>query len=141
MLVTSDFSNEFAVEMDRLLLTYNANDYLKVSFGKYNTAMGYYTNAFHREHYFQTAVSRPLMYGDEDDGGILPVHNIGITATGKIPSGLWNLHWTLDLANGRGVSTNVPIQNFVDENNGNAVNIGLFTRPDWGPPKTIWRSL
>lgn len=133
LLITSDFTNEFGAEMDRLLLTYNANDYLKVSFGKYNTAMGYYTNAFHRAHYFQTAVSRPLMYADEDNGGILPVHNIGITATGKIPSGVWNLHWTLDLANGRGVSTDVPIQNFVDENNGKAVNVGLFTRPDWLP--------
>jgi hypothetical protein len=32
MLVSSDFSNEFGVEMDRLLLTYKRNQYFKISF-------------------------------------------------------------------------------------------------------------
>ena len=66
-----------------MLLTYKASDYFQISFGKYNTAIGYYTNAFHRAHFFQTAISRPIMFADEDDGGILPVHNIGVTATGQ----------------------------------------------------------
>jgi phosphate-selective porin len=43
MLVSSDFSNEFSVEMDRLQLTYKKNDYFKISFGKFATALGYYT--------------------------------------------------------------------------------------------------
>ena len=90
LLITSDFTNETSTEIDRMLLTYSANKYFQISFGKYNTAIGYYTNEFHRAHLFQTAISRPIMYSDEDDGGILPVHNIGITATGMIPSGLWD---------------------------------------------------
>jgi hypothetical protein len=76
MLVTSDFSNEFSVEMDRLLLSYKRNDYFNVSFGKFNTALGYYPGAFNRARYFQTATSRPVMYGDEDNNGILPVHRV-----------------------------------------------------------------
>ena len=134
MLVTSDFSNEFGVEMDRLMLNYDVNDYLKISFGKYNSAIGYYTNAFHRAHFFQTAISRPIMFADEDNGGILPVHNIGITTTGKIPSGMLGLHWVAEIANGTGVThSDVPIQNFVDENNGKALNFAIYARPEWLP--------
>src|SRR5262249_45355809 len=87
MLVSSDFSNEFGVEMDRLLLSYKKNDYFKISFGKFATALGYYTEQFHRAQYFQTAIGRPVMYSDEDNGGILPTHNTGVSATGLIPSG------------------------------------------------------
>ena len=131
LLVTSDFSNEFAAEMDRFMFTYKQNDYFKVSFGKFSTALGYYTNAFHRAQYFQTTAGRPIMYSDEDNGGILPVHSIGISATGKIPTGSLGLHWVVELANGRNVRSDVPIQNFVDYKNGKAVNFALYARPDW----------
>jgi hypothetical protein len=131
MLVSSDFSNEFGVEMDRLLLTYKRNQYFKISFGKYATSLGYYTNEFHRAQYFQTGVGRPIMYADEDNGGILPTHNIGITSTGLIPSGSLGLHWVAEVANGRS-STNpeVPLQNFVDEGNGKAIDFALYAQPE-----------
>jgi len=131
LLITSDFTNEFGAELDRLLFTYKANDYFQIAFGKYNTALGYYPNAFHRARYFMTATSRPIMYSDEDNGGILPVHNIGITATGKIPSGSLGLHWVAEVANGVAVDKAEPIQNFADENNGKAVNLAVYARPSW----------
>lgn len=133
LLITSDFTNETSIEIDRMLLTYKANDYFQISFGKYNTDIGYYTNAFHRAHFFQTAISRPIMYADEDDGGILPVHNIGITATGRIPSGPLGLQWTAEIANGRSETAAEPVQNFTDENNGKAVNFALASSPAWLP--------
>lgn len=131
LLITSDFTNEFSAEIDRLLLTYKANDYFQISFGKFNTALGYYPNAFHRAKYFMTADSRPIMYSDEDAGGILPVHSIGITATGKIPSGSLGLHWVAEVANGVAIGQPEPIQNFVDEGNGKAVNFAVYARPSW----------
>lgn len=131
LLITSDFTNEFGAELDRLLFTYKANDYFQIGFGKYNTALGFYPNQFHRARYFMTATSRPIMYSDEDNGGILPVHNIGVTATGKIPSGSLGLHWVAELANGRSATNpNTPIQNFVDENNGKALNFAVYARPE-----------
>ena len=133
LLVTSDYTNETSIEIDRLLLTYKASDYFQISFGKYNTDIGYYTNAFHRAHFFQTAISRPVMFADEDNGGILPVHNIGLTATGLIPSGTLGLHWTVDIANGRSETAAEPIQNFNDENNGKALNFALASNPAWLP--------
>jgi hypothetical protein len=130
LLITSDFSNEFAAELDRLMLTYKHNDYFKISFGKFNTALGYYGNSFHRAQYFQTAIGRPIMYSDEDNGGILPTHSIGVTATGKVPSGSLGLNWVAEVSNGRSAN-DIPVQNFVDENNGKAVNFALYARPDW----------
>lgn len=132
LLITSDFSNEFGAELDRLLFTYRQNDYFKVSFGKFNTSLGYYGNAFHRAQYFQTGVGRPVMYSDEDNGGILPTHSVGVTASGRIPSGSLGLYWVAEVANGRSATNpEVPIQNFVDENNGKSVNLAVYARPDW----------
>jgi hypothetical protein len=76
-------------------------------------------------------VGRPIMYADEDNGGILPTHNIGITSTGLIPSGSLGLHWVAEVANGRS-STNpeVPLQNFVDEGNGKAIDFALYAQPE-----------
>jgi hypothetical protein len=132
-LITSDFTNEFAAEMDRLMMTYSVNKYLSVSAGKYNTAIGFYTNEFHRARYFQTTTSRPFLFADEDNGGILPVHSIGLSATGAVPSGTVGLHWVAEIANGRGSrdAGTVPLQNFVDENNGKAFNVALYARPQW----------
>jgi hypothetical protein len=132
VLVTSDFTNSFGAEIDRLMLSYKVNDRLTVSLGKFNTAIGYYTNEFHRARYFQTATSRPILFADEDNGGILPLHSIGMSATGPIPSGHLGLHWVAEIANGRSLQNNgVPVQNFVDENNGKATNFALYARPDW----------
>ncbi|MGA3240331.1 MAG: hypothetical protein ABSG03_28980 [Bryobacteraceae bacterium] len=135
VLVTSDFSNQFSAEIDRLMLTYKFNKYLSVTIGKFNTAIGFYTNEFHRARYFQTATSRPILFTDEDSGGILPVHSIGMSATGEIPSGALGLHWVAEVANGTGSqgsqTSNVePVQNFVDENNGKATNFALYARPE-----------
>ena len=132
LLITSDFSNEFSAELDRFMLTYKLNDYLKISAGKFSTALGYYGMAFHRAQYFQTAAGRPIMYSDEDNGGILPTHSVGLSATGKIPSGTLGLHWVAEVTNGRSAAhPDVPVQNFVDENNGKAVNFALYARPEW----------
>jgi hypothetical protein len=132
MLITSDFTNAFAAELDRLLLTYKVNEYFRISAGKYNTAIGFYSNQFHRARFFQTATGRPMLFADEDNGGILPVHGIGVTATGKIPSGGLGLHWVAEVANGRGAhgAEPAPVQNFVDENNGKAFNLAIYARPD-----------
>jgi hypothetical protein len=134
LLITSDFSNEMSAEMDRLVFQYNPSKYLRVGFGKFNTSIGYYSNQFHRAKFYQTATGRPLMFTDEDNGGILPVHQVGITVQGEIPSGAIGLHYIGEITNGRAFSLNsAEVQNFSDGNNGKAVNVGLFVRPDAAP--------
>jgi hypothetical protein len=48
-----------------------------------------------------------------------------------VPSGTLGLHWIAELSNGRSSLTpDVPVQNFVDENNGKAFNVGFYVRPE-----------
>jgi hypothetical protein len=138
LLITSDFTNESGAEMDRLLVQYAPNRYLRLGIGKYNTGIGYYPNEFHRAKFYQTATGRPIMFTDEDNGGILPVHQIGLTAQGEIPSGSLGLHYIGEVGNGRSFNErSAEIQNFADENNLKAINAGLFVRPDRLPDLNV----
>jgi hypothetical protein len=127
--------NKVGVDLERMLLQYSPNDYLKLGVGRYHTAIGFHNTAYHHGSWFQTAIDRPFIFAFEDEGGILPVHNVGLTASGQIPSGRLGLHYLAEIGNGRTSRSprDEPVQNIVDENNGKAVNFGLITRPDWVP--------
>ncbi|HMC29609.1 MAG TPA: hypothetical protein VKL99_02165, partial [Candidatus Angelobacter sp.] len=40
-------TNEFSIEPERLMLVYNASDWLNLSIGRYHTGIGYYNTAYH----------------------------------------------------------------------------------------------
>jgi hypothetical protein len=123
--------NVFGVDLERYLLQYAPNDYFNVSVGRYHTAIGYYNTAYHHSTWLQTATGRPFLFEFEDGGGILPIHNVGISATGLIRSGRLGLHYVAELGNGRSshLSGSEPVQNRIDENNGKSFNLALFVRP------------
>jgi hypothetical protein len=124
--------NVFGVDVERLLLQYSHNDYLNISVGRYHTAIGYYNTAYHHSTWLQTATGRPFLFQFEDGGGILPIHNVGVSVSGRIPSGRLGLHYVAEVGNGRASRSPLveAVQNVVDENNGKAVNIALFARPE-----------
>jgi hypothetical protein len=122
--------NVFGVDIERMLLTYSFNDYFNVSVGRYHTAIGYYNTAYHHSTWFQTATGRPFLFAFEDQGGILPIHNVGASITGKVPSGSLGLHYVAEIGNGRAYRTGEPVQNTVDENTHKALNFAIFARPE-----------
>ncbi|PYX82645.1 MAG: hypothetical protein DMG70_14165 [Acidobacteria bacterium] len=124
--------NAVGVDVERLLLQYSPNDYFNLSAGRYHTAIGYYNTAYHHSTWLQTATGRPLLFEFEDKGGILPIHNVGVSATGLIPSGSLGLHYVAEVGNGRASSSAraEAVQNLVDENNLKAFNLALFVRPE-----------
>jgi len=123
--------NVFGVDLERYLLQFSPNDYFNVSAGRYHTAIGYYNTAYHHSTWLQTATGRPFLFQFEDDDGILPIHNVGVSATGMIPSGRLGLHYIAEVGNGRASSSPhaEPVQNTVDENNGKSFNLGFYFRP------------
>jgi len=127
--------NQFKAEPERVLLEYSLNDYFNLSLGRYHTAIGYYNTAYHHSTWLQTTTGRPFLFEFEDDGGILPVHTVGVSATGEIPSGSLGLHYVAEAGNGRASRSPLsePVQNVVDESNRKAVNFSLFARPDAVP--------
>ena len=124
-------NNGFDTDLERVLLEGSLSDYLKLSGGRYHTALGYYNTAYHHSTWFQTATGRPYIFEYEDEGGILPIHMVGIQASGQIPSGNLGLHYVAEVGNGR-TSNPVaePVQNYVDENGHKAFNVAFFARPD-----------
>ncbi len=135
LVVGTDQTNEWGLDMERYQLTYRANPYFEASGGRYHTAIGYYNTAFHHGTWFQTAAGRPFMYFFEDSGGLLPVHSVGITTTGLVPgSGSLNLHWVAEIGNGRGSDLGAAqVQNFVTDRNAKDVNFAAYIKPQWAP--------
>ena len=129
----ADDHNNVGVDIERLLLQYSHSDYLNIGVGRYHTAIGYYNTAYHHSTWLQTATGRPFLFQFEDDGGILPIHNVGVSASGLVPgSGKLQLHYVAEVGNGRTSRSPLdePVQNVVDENNTKSVNFGVFATPD-----------
>lgn len=121
----------YSVSLERILLKYDYDDHLKMSFGRYHTGIGYYNTAFHSGAWLQTTADRPLIMEFAHDGGLLPTQAIGVSITGSVPSGKVGLNYIAEYGTS---DTNRPDINGSgltdDENNGNHINLGLFLRPD-----------
>ena len=135
LIIEAQRDNTFRFEIHRLLLRYAPSEFFNVSIGRYHTAIGYYNTAYHHGSWFATAADRPFLFAFEGQGGPLPLHNTGLSATGRIPSGSLGLHYLAEIGNGRAVRSPADrsVQSAGDENNGKAFNLGLFARPDWLP--------
>jgi hypothetical protein len=135
--------NASGIEVERLMLTYKPSEYFQISFGRFHSMIGYYDLAYHHATWLQTSVDRPFLFAFEDHGGILPIHNVGVSTQGKLPSGSWNLHWGFEVGNGR-ASNNLftePVQNNVDENNGKTYDFAVWAKPDWAPGAELGASV
>jgi hypothetical protein len=132
VLFVTQSDNSITADIERLVLQYRANDYLSVGIGRFHTSIGYYNTAFHQGAWFQTAIDRPFMYAFDDEGGFLPLQEVGLTASGRISSGKLGLSYVAEVGNGRDhLLGGEPAQNTQDRNNGKAFNIALSARPAW----------
>ncbi|HEX2661794.1 MAG TPA: hypothetical protein VHM93_03095, partial [Candidatus Acidoferrum sp.] len=126
-------ANTFSVDVERYLIEYSQSDYFKLAAGRWHTAIGYYNTAYHHSTWFQTATGRPFLFEFEDRGGILPIHSVGVSASGLIPSGALGLHYVAEVGNGRASRTPLteePVQNVIDDQSHKAYNLALFARPE-----------
>jgi hypothetical protein len=125
-------AQRFDVEIERLLLEYDFDDKLRVSAGRYQTAIGYYNTTYNSAGWLQTAADRPIIMEFPDHGGVLPVRAIGASFQGLLPSGKLGLNYVFGYGSSDTIRSHLDGSPGVDdENNGNQVNIGLFARPDW----------
>jgi hypothetical protein len=93
-----------------------------------HTPLGYWNHMFHHGAWLQTTADRPLMYRFEDDGGILPVHMVGVQLAGTFNRSAGALKYSAALVNGRG---HIPdeIPNVRDGNDDKAVSLWLGLAP------------
>jgi hypothetical protein len=131
VLFTAENDNSISPDVERLLLIYRQSDYFTASIGRMHTWVGYYNTAFNKGEFLETTADRPFMYAFDDEGGVLPMQDVGVNLTGKIPSGKLGLNYVVEAGNGRDwYPADEPAQNNQDRNNSKAINGGLFMRPD-----------
>jgi hypothetical protein len=134
VLFTPNADNNVGLDIERLLIKYRHNEYFSASIGRIHTDIGYYNTAFNRGDYFQTTIGRPAMFEFDDQGGFLPLQDLGIVLEGKVPSGKLGLNYVFELTNGRDYGLNAqPAQNSTDANNSKAVNVNISAKPERVP--------
>lgn len=110
--------NAPVVDLERLHLRYTHKSGLWIEAGRTHVDLGYWNVAFHHGKWLQPTIERPRAVRFEDEGGILPIHWIGLGAgyTVKL-GGSGALDFALAVGNGRGKNPD-DIQNAVDTHAG-----------------------
>lgn len=125
-------TNGVGVDLERAQITYLPNENFSITAGRTHAMFGYYNTAFHHGTWFQTAIDRPRFLQFEDSGGPLPIHNVGLTAVGKLPGAL-GLHLFGEVGNGRQTTSlfaGTTPANVLADHTGKSTNIGAYLRPD-----------
>jgi hypothetical protein len=125
-------SNGVGVDLERAQISFTPNDKFSLSAGRTHAMLGYYNTAFHHGTWFQTTMDRPHIFEFEDSGGPLPIHNVGVSAMGKVPSGKLGLHWLAELGNGKqtySLEATVTPASVLADHTGKSTNLGVYARP------------
>ena len=122
-------TNATEPDLERLELHYTPSDYFNLTAGRFHTAIGYYNTAYHHASWLLPTVTRPVLFEFEDQGGILPTHTEGLSATGAIPSGPLGLHYIAEIGNGRSANSLSAVPVVQDDNNRKSYNFAGFSRP------------
>ena len=116
-------------EVERLQVRWAPSDAVNVSVGRMHTLLGYWNQAYHHGTWLQTTAFRPEVYRWEDDGGgLLPVHEVGVRLGGALSGGPLRVEYSASLANGRG-QTPEEVVTVQDRNGSKAVSLWLGLSP------------
>lgn len=80
-----DAHGETSTDLERAQIGYQFSDAATVWLGRFHTPFGYYNTAFHHGQQISTSLRRPRFLQFEDNGGMLPVHTVGLWLTGGRP--------------------------------------------------------
>ncbi len=117
---------ENILDVERVLLKYEYADWLNIAIGRGHTALGFWNHHFHHGTWLYTTTDRPLIYRFEDEGGILPVHFVGLEFSGnQYIDQLGSFSYVANIANGRGKITD-SVQLKEDLNNDKQLSF-MFT--------------
>lgn len=123
-----DSGGENVLDVERVLIQFDYADWLRVAAGRGHLPLGYWNRNFHHGTFLQTTVERPLMYAFEDDGGILPIHFVGLELAGNIDLRGAYLSYALDVGNGRGRDAG-KVQLIEDANDSKMWSVSLTLHP------------
>jgi hypothetical protein len=123
---------EKVVDVERYQITYSHSDLFNVALGRMHTMLGHWNHAYHHGTWFQTTAFRPEVYRFEDEGGVLPVHELGLRLFGSRAFSLGRIEYSGSLSNGRGPVAS-RFENFRDFGEGKAGTLWLAASPAFVP--------
>jgi hypothetical protein len=107
-------NGETVVDVERAFLEYRVGHWMFAA-GRTHAEFGYWNNAFHHGRWLQLTINRPHVVRFEDEGGMLQVHQVGVTAVYGPKRGEHGLEVALWIGNGHGPSI-VDVQTLGDNN-------------------------
>ncbi len=131
MVIEAD-DNAFELDFERLLISYSFSDLLKLSAGLYHTSIGYWNEAYHHGKQFYATVDRPFFLAYEHDGGVVPVHMMGMELEGGIRTSHARYEYELDISNGAKIDqTNGVLERNIDsdDNDSKGITLKLVVEP------------
>lgn len=141
-----DEGNEIVVDLDRMQLSYEFGDWLKVTGGRFHTSLGYYNTAYPQGGaVYLLPIARPEVVDQHDNASIVPTSTVGINFHGRFPFAQQRFSYDVDVANGRGVASD-DLANGGDHNRSKMINlrlrydyngfvVGANALVDWIPPR------
>lgn len=111
--------NSLTTDVERAIVSYDHSDLLRVTLGRYHTAIGYWNNAYHHGSWLQPSIDRPDVVAFASP--FIPVHIIGLELYGrkKATEGVFEYLFNV----GNGVAFNRATNQTSSDNNDNkAIN-------------------
>lgn len=93
-------SKSFVIDVERMIVRRSFTDVFNLGLGKYHSPFGYWNNAYHHGALLQPTIQRPNIVRFEDEGGFLPIHQIGVQLDGG-GIGNKNFGYNLFVSNGQ----------------------------------------
>jgi|GEM_PF-2183591 len=81
--VTVNSTPEWQTRVERLFLSYEPSDALKLTVGRQHLPVTWWNSTFHHGLWLQTTARRPMMIGFND--AFIPNHFVGVFADGQLP--------------------------------------------------------
>ncbi len=97
-------------DLERLWISREIASGFTVAVGRFHTPLGSWNRAYHHGAVLQDTVSRPFFLDFEDGtGAILPVHIVGLMASGSVPVSLGAIDYSFYVANGPSINSDVAV--------------------------------
>lgn len=88
------------VDLERLTLGYAFSDALRLRVGRFHTPLGYWNTAYHHGVQTQPTIRRPQFLSFEHDNGVLPLHTVGVYASGRFKNQSMGIEYGAMVGNG-----------------------------------------
>src|SRR5207253_9681950 len=119
------------VDLERVFLKYDHGNHFSLMLGRYHTAVGYYNRAFESGKWQHMTADRPGVMEFAVDGGLLPTHAVGASASVLIPSAALGFKYLGQYASSRTIRPEIHGSDLLhQQDSGSHISLCRFLRVD-----------